>query len=180
MDAILLNPVENPSISMKTKGYPSGINNLNCFYNTDYPNLNLTNTLKAAEYIHYTEYYALPFFKKFSTPSIHKKALDKLNYFKSALNFDNWDGYGAKAISKQLIKSVALLIKRLSHTPEVFPLVSGGIQLEFDKEDGSYLEIELNKDAREANIFTVDFAGNEKEFTEPFDKVKNIIDCFYG
>ena len=57
---------------------------------------------------------------------------------------DNWDGNGAKAFDKQLIARVKDLIGALDVQPEIFPLSYGSIQMEYEKEDGSYLEIEIN------------------------------------
>lgn len=77
---------------------------------------------------------------------------------------DNWDGNGAKAFDKQLIARVKDLIGALDVQLEIFPLSYGSIQMEYTKEDGSYLEIEVNlNDAWD--VFEVNGNGKESAFS---------------
>ncbi len=68
-------------------------------------------------------------------------AIEKLNRI-SDLD-DNWNGNGAMAFSPDHIRNVNTIVSFLSYTPEVFPTAADTIQLEFDKRDGSHLEIEI-------------------------------------
>lgn len=77
---------------------------------------------------------------------------------------NNWDGNGAKAFDKQLVAKVKDLIGALGVQPEIFPLSYGSIQMEYTKEDGSYLEFEINlNDTWDA--FEVNENGEESLFS---------------
>lgn len=81
---------------------------------------------------------------------------------------DNWDGNGSKAFDKQLIAKVKDLIGVLDVQPEIFPLSYGSIQMEYEKEDDSYLEIEINlNDTWDA--FEVNENGEESAFSVAAD-----------
>lgn len=87
-------------------------------------------------------------------PKIWKK-LQKINELS-----DNWNGYGAKPVSKEVIQEVRRIVSQLDYQPEVFPLSDNEIQLEFDGPDQSYMEIVIGtKDL--ANVFIMDAKGNE-------------------
>lgn len=69
------------------------------------------------------------------------KNIEKLNRF---LTFsENWNGYGAKPFSSQVIEKAIRLIKSLKYQPEVFPIPGGCIQFEYEKDNGSYIEFEI-------------------------------------
>lgn len=81
---------------------------------------------------------------------------------------DNWDGNGAKAFDKRLVAKVKDLIGALGVQPEIFPLSYGSIQMEYTKEDGSYLEFEINlNDTWDA--FEVNENGEESAFSVAAD-----------
>lgn len=81
---------------------------------------------------------------------------------------DNWDENGAKAFDKQLVVKVKDLIDALGVQPEIFPLSYGSIQMEYTKEDGSYLEFEINlNDTWDA--FEVNENGEESAFSVAAD-----------
>jgi len=67
------------------------------------------------------------------------KKLDSL----SGLKLD-WNSYGALPISPLIIDTVKNLLTLLPYQPNVYPTTSEGIQLEFEKDTGEYLEIEIN------------------------------------
>lgn len=92
----------------------------------------------------------------FSKPKTENlKKLQKINELS-----DNWNGYGAKPVSKEVIQKVRRIVSQLDYQPEVFPLSDNEIQLEFDGPDQSYMEIVIGtKDL--ANVFIMDAKGNE-------------------
>lgn len=92
----------------------------------------------------------------FSKPKTENlKKLQKINELS-----DNWNGYGAKPVSKEVIQEVRRIVSQLDYQPEVFPLSDNEIQLEFDGPDQSYMEIVIGtKDL--ANVFIMDAKGNE-------------------
>lgn len=81
---------------------------------------------------------------------------------------DNWDGNGSKAFDKQLIAKVKDLIGVLDVQPEIFPLSYGSIQMEYEKEDDSYLEIEINLNDT-WDVFELNENGEESAFSVAAD-----------
>ena len=94
---------------------------------------------------------------------------------------DNWDGDGAEPFSKSLISSVRQIITGLYIQPEVFPTAADSIQLEYEKDDGSYLEFEIGED-KKAAVFSIDSEGNEtnEEITVDLDVINEMVAQFYG
>ena len=93
---------------------------------------------------------------------------------------DDWDGEGARSFSNVLIQNVKNILMSLKYQPEVFPTACDTIQIEYERENGSYLEIEISTE--DAKVFAVDSSGKEsisviKAKVEEIDKVVN---CFYG
>ena len=81
---------------------------------------------------------------------------------------DNWDGNWSKAFDKQLIAKVKDLIGVLDVQPEIFPLSYGSIQMEYEKEDDSYLEIEINLNDT-WDVFELNENGEESAFSVAAD-----------
>lgn len=94
---------------------------------------------------------------------------------------DNWNGNGAKAFNKQLLEKTRKIITLLEKQPEVFPTGCDSIQIEYEKKDGSYLEIELSL-AKQWNVFEVDSTGKEYTFfiTANIEPLIKVVDEFYG
>lgn len=71
--------------------------------------------------------------------------LEKIYRFASYTN--NWDGYGAPPIDKNVIdKSIKFIFeKNLITQPSVFPTGRGTIQFEFEPDENHYMEIEIFK-----------------------------------
>ena len=70
--------------------------------------------------------------------------LDKLDAI--ALLGENWNGHGAKPFSRTLIERARHVILNLDVQPEVFPTAANSIQIEYEKENGEYLEIQIVED----------------------------------
>ena len=81
---------------------------------------------------------------------------------------DNWDGNWSKAFDKQLIAKVKDLIGVLDVQPEIFPLSYGSIQMEYEKEDDSYMEIEINLNDT-WDVFELNENGEESAFSVAAD-----------
>lgn len=56
---------------------------------------------------------------------------------------DNWNNNSAKAFSDNLIIRIYNIIKILKPKPMIFPTANDNIQLEYEKDNGDYLEFEL-------------------------------------
>ena len=96
----------------------------------------------------------------------HQENIRKLEQI--SLLADNWDGNGSKAFDKQLIAKVKDLIGVLDVQPEIFPLSYGSIQMEYEKEDDSYLEIEINLNDT-WDVFELNENGEESAFSVAAD-----------
>ena len=94
---------------------------------------------------------------------------------------DNWNGNGAKSFSNQLISQVKNLIILLEIQPEVFPTACETIQLEYDKEDGAHLEIEIKED-KSAEVFWIKHTGEEelRNIQANIEMIDKVVKEFYG
>lgn len=114
--------------------------------------------------------------------TINEEKLDNLKKLETiALLKDNWNGNGAKAFSNGLITKVRNIVTFLTIQPEVFPTACESLQLEYDKQDGSHMEIELTE-SEQAEIFFVDNAGQESFFNirSNVEAINRVVSDFYG
>lgn len=104
------------------------------------------------------------------------KKLDQIASLK-----DGWNGDTAKAFDIQLISKVRSIITMLELQPEIFPTACESIQLEYEKEDGSYLEIEINSD-EVWEIFEINKDREEKysSIAANIEAVIKVVNSFYG
>lgn len=104
------------------------------------------------------------------------KKLEEISLLK-----DDWNANGAKTFSTDLITKVRNLIMFLEIQPEVFPTACESIQLEYDKADGSHLEIELTENEA-AEVFWVDNKGDEKalNISATIQMINKVVSEFYG
>ncbi len=92
----------------------------------------------------------------------------------------NWNENGATKFSTSLITKVGNLLCLLKEQPEIFPTAMNSIQLEYEKEDGQYLEINVYEN--HTNIFSIDSNEQEKEFEvkeDEVEKIKKIVEDFH-
>lgn len=94
---------------------------------------------------------------------------------------DGWNGNGAKAISKGVIKKVRNLLDRIYYQPEIFPTACDSIQLEYDMQDGGHLEIEITEN-EEAECYYVSANGEESTEFIPSDviSINHKVAEYYG
>lgn len=73
---------------------------------------------------------------------------EKLNEFRKLVK--DWNGYEAEPINPEVIKTARDIVRTMppEAQPEVFPLASGNIQLEWEK-NGKYLEITLESNGEQ-------------------------------
>jgi len=92
----------------------------------------------------------------------------------------NWNGNGAENFSKNLISIIRNLVLDLKIQPELFPTADDSIQIEYEKENGDYLEILVS----ENNKFDFFQIKNKIETTGKIDssseKINEMIGEFYG
>lgn len=94
---------------------------------------------------------------------------------------DNWNANDAKGFSASLISKVQNIIVFLEIQPEVFPTACESIQLEYDKQDGSHMEIELTE-GENAEVFVVDSMGCEsiRNIRASIEEINKVVSDFYG
>lgn len=94
---------------------------------------------------------------------------------------EGWDGYDARKINEKVIKKLEQILPSLFEQPDIFPLVNGNIQFEYEKENGEYLEFETLND-KKIKIFTLDSQENEDTKFISFDleEILNEVKTFYG
>lgn len=93
---------------------------------------------------------------------------------------DNWNGEGAAAFSKELVKKVRNIIIQLNLQPEVFPTARDSIQLEYYI-NNKYLEVEFNEQP-ECKVFSADeFSNTSTKFINAdAEEINKVVDLFYG
>ncbi|PHU34450.1 hypothetical protein [Pseudobutyrivibrio ruminis] len=91
----------------------------------------------------------------------------------------NWNGNGARKISKKLINEVQIIIEKIVKQPEIFPLPDGRIQFEYESNEG-YMEINIGS----KNKVEVSILKNKKEKTflvqKSFGDIDKVVEEFYG
>ncbi len=96
---------------------------------------------------------------------------------------EGWDGYQAVTSSPELVEKLQNIIRlnNLPRQPEIFPISDGSIQLEWEKENGEYLEITATTDDV-WEVFQLDVAENEKngQINADSSLIKALIERFYA
>ena len=113
---------------------------------------------------------------------ISEEKLENLKKIETiALLQDDWNANGAKAFSASLITKVRNLIMFLKIQPEVFPTACESLQLEYDKADGSHMEIDLT-DSEESEVFVVVNKGCESiiNISASIESINKVVSDFYG
>ncbi|MEA4934136.1 MAG: hypothetical protein VB071_11260 [Lawsonibacter sp.] len=77
---------------------------------------------------------------------------------------ENWNGYGALPVPESVIQSVNSFLDNCSVQPNIFPTAQQSIQCEYNRIDGSYLEIEIFVDHVSIFIEQSDGFESEEEF----------------
>lgn len=94
---------------------------------------------------------------------------------------ENWNGYGAKGFSSELCDFVEELIKSLDENfqPKLFPTGRESIQIEYEKENGEYLEIEIFS-SEQIQLFQILESGEEIEKEISFEEIERLVKAFNG
>ena len=109
--------------------------------------------------------------------ALNMKSIEKLQSF---LKFpDNWNGYGASHFSEEYLRYVKCLLEQIPEKAEVFPIPDGRVQFEFDKDDGAYLELEINSDDT-IDVFEIRADKTEREYIAYSKDIARIVMDFYG
>lgn len=85
---------------------------------------------------------------------------------------DNWNGYGAKAFNQSVVDKVRKILNEILYQPEIFPIPSDTIQMEFRNSKGDYLELVIDTTSF-VSVLTELYDGTQTEFYT-FDDTTNI------
>lgn len=115
--------------------------------------------------------------KEFS-PELKKNIL-KLDEIKSLKK--NWNGNKAMPISGKIVNKTKALIINLDKQPQIFPTADDSIQIEYDGDNNSYLELQVTKE-NELSYFKVDKSGKEITGSIPCSSfaLNALVGEFYG
>ncbi|MBD3343047.1 MAG: hypothetical protein GF353_28375 [Candidatus Lokiarchaeota archaeon] len=93
----------------------------------------------------------------------------------------NWNGYSAEKIDDEIVDKCIKLItdSRLRYQPYIYPTGRNSIQFEYEKSDGSYLEIEFFKD-KISLLYTDSFEFETEIGNVNLDNIIDLIDRFHG
>ncbi|CVI73791.1 hypothetical protein BN3660_03357 [Eubacteriaceae bacterium CHKCI004] len=93
---------------------------------------------------------------------------------------DGWNGNTAKAFKASFISKVREIITALEVQPEIFPTACNSIQIEYEKEDSSYLEIEISP-ADTWEVFKINNKGKECFFSivANVEAIIKVVNSFY-
>ena len=92
---------------------------------------------------------------------------------------DNWNGNGATTFSKELIARARQLISSLSIQPIILPTGRDSIQMEYERQNGDYLEFELFEGGR-LKMFSYTHDGVSETKDILFSSANKVVCDFYG
>jgi len=92
---------------------------------------------------------------------------------------NNWNGNGAAAFSKEILAKTRELVSLLSEQPTILPTGRDSIQLEYEKQNGDYLEFELFEGGR-LKMFSYTHDGIAETKDISFDLANEAVCVFYG
>ena len=101
--------------------------------------------------------------------------IEKLNLFLELK--DNWNDNNVKPFTSKLIEKVKLIISNVDYQPYIFPTACNSIQLEYEMENGNYLEFEIFENS--IKVFQV-INSIEKTFYISEDIISTYINNFYN
>jgi len=92
----------------------------------------------------------------------------------------NWNGNGAYPLPQAIIDYIAQMLPSLIRQPEIFPTASDSIQLEYEKENGDYLEFEIFESSARLFQSMSDGYEKEEEIIPTKEKINEAVRMFYG
>ena len=101
---------------------------------------------------------------------------------------ENWNGYSSVPFFHDFISFIKVEIRKLEIQPQIFPITDGKLQLEYDRNDGGYLEFEVSpenmesiKNNKPAKIeFYYELSKEQEEgIVENFEKMNEKVMNFY-
>ena len=79
--------------------------------------------------------------------------VDTLEEMRKLTKKKGWNSYEAEPIPGEVINNAIALVKTLRYMPEVYPVATGNVQMEWDRSDGGYLEVTVLEDPDEVKVY---------------------------
>ena len=116
--------------------------------------------------------------EKVFSPELRKSIL-KLDEIKSLKK--NWNGNNAKPIPNKIINKAKALVINLNRQPQIFPTANDSIQIEYDGDNNSYLELQITK-KNILSYYKIDRSGKESMGEIPVSSfsLNELVEEFYG
>lgn len=92
----------------------------------------------------------------------------------------NWDGYNAPPIDSRIIDNSISLVASLSLQPEIFPTGRNSIQLEYEREDGDYVELEVFIENIHIHIEQNGISSDQDYGLEQTREINDTINLVFG
>jgi len=91
---------------------------------------------------------------------------------------NGWDGYDGKAIEQDVINYALVVLDKIPEDkqPQVFPTGRNTIQFEWEKDNGKYLEFEINDSI--IMMLSIDEDKNEIEKEVLIDEIEELVKQF--
>ncbi|MEN1969856.1 hypothetical protein WMZ97_17480 [Lentibacillus sp. N15] len=104
-----------------------------------------------------------------------------INKLKDFLKLEeNWNSNQAAVFDEDLINKALEIISVIPVQPDVFPTARQSIQMEYEKENGDYLEFEIFKDHIDMLLMNKEQGEKEEQFTvRAFHKINSRIQDFH-
>jgi hypothetical protein len=92
----------------------------------------------------------------------------------------NWNNNEAEPFSPNLLSYCRNIINEIVHQPDIFPTGRKSIQMEYEKDNGEYLELEIFEN--HINLFLIKESGEEIEDVLPLEmtKINEVVLDFHG
>lgn len=120
--------------------------------------------------------------KETTEKAYSEELVSNLNKLEEIKNLPkNWNGNGAARMQKKLIKKSKSLLINLNKQPQIFPTANNSIQIEYDGENGAYLEFQISNSSS-LEFYKVHKDGSEETGHIPctsFD-VNKVLEEFFG
>ena len=93
---------------------------------------------------------------------------------------ENWNGYGAHPFDFDVIMNAFYILQMLKHPPFISPTANQSIQMEYEKSNGDYFEIEVFKERIEIyeHSGTIESCGSFRPVTFDMSTVASLANNF--
>lgn len=92
---------------------------------------------------------------------------------------ENWNGHGAQPFNDNLVALMKAILFQVKVYPEIFPLSSGEIQLEYYRDDNAYLQVKVSLN-NQWNCFMAEGADYQSSaISADVETLNSLVNAFY-